>query len=578
MRHLRALLCAAVLLAGFFCQKSTAQGQQRLSDTPDFLSNSVALADFMRLSLPKAAQVGVGEGSTTGNPGTPTIQVTSRLVFLDITVLDKKGRPVVNGLAKEDFSITEDKRPQTIFSFEAPQAHTIHEIAGDDTSDGKAPVTIFVLDLLNSSFEDFAFIRYSVRKYLAAQPLLLSSPAEMMVIGNKSLELMQGPTRNKEDLLYALDHLPPVIPYKWQADSFDGERFNQSLDALQQIALQNEGVPGRKNIVWVGHGSPSFSPWRLTQPVMHELQQYMHATTNMLVDARVSLFVIYPGLKVGHFVNLSGRSPLSIEAADAQANIDNDHPFAESINFGVFVNETGGQLFYNRNDVDAEIGRSRQLGSEYYTLTYQPRGGDANGKFRQIRVTLRDHNLRAVTKTGYYAPDKSAPIDPHRLTNINFAEAARSTIPFSSLDVKVSGIVRHPENRTADIALLLQSKGIDWQAIDNGKSTAGITLAAVSITGSREVMASKVERLILSVRTQDPSHLEKLVTHLQLTVRVPPETQSIRVLTETADGGRIGAVDLDRKAIEAAPTRPAPEPQLLCHQPCQVRLPILPEQ
>jgi hypothetical protein len=146
------------------------------------------------------------------------------------------------------------------------------------------------------------------------------------------------------------------------------------------------------------------------------------------------------------------------------------------------------------------------------------------------------------------------------------------------LDVKVSGIVRHPENHTADIALLLQSKGIDWQAIDNGKSTAGITLAAVSITGSREVMASKVERLILSVRTQDPSHLEKLVTHLQLTVRVPPETQSIRVLTETANGGRIGAVDLDRKAIEAAPARPAPEPQLLCHQPCPVKLPIPPEQ
>jgi hypothetical protein len=30
----------------------------------------VALANFMRLSLPKAAQAGVGECSVTGNPGT----------------------------------------------------------------------------------------------------------------------------------------------------------------------------------------------------------------------------------------------------------------------------------------------------------------------------------------------------------------------------------------------------------------------------------------------------------------------------------------------------------------------------
>jgi VWFA-related protein len=536
MRYLRALFCASVLLVGTSLQESTAQSQ-------------------------------------AGPSSASTIQVTSRLVFLDVTVLDKKGRPVVKGLGKEDFTITEDKKPQHIFSFEAPQTHAIDAIADDDNSDGKAPLTIFVLDVLNSSFEDFAFIRYSVRQYLAAQPPLLSSPAEMMVIGNQSLQLMQGNTRKKQDLLYALDHLAPVIPYKWAADSFNEERFNQSVDALQQIALQNKGVPGRKNIVWVGHGSPSFSTMGLTQPVVHELQQYMHATTNMLVDARVSLFVIYPGLKVGHFVNLSGRSPLPIGAADAEAKIDSDNPFAENINFGVFVNESGGKLFYNRNDVDVEIGRSQQLGSEYYTLTYQPGDGTADGKFRQIRVTLRDPNLRAVTKTGYYAPDKNSPIDPRQRTNINLAEAARSTIPFDALDLKVSGMVRHPEAHTADITLLLQSKGIDWQAIDDGKSTADITLLATSVTGS-QVLASKFERLTLSAPTQDPTHLARVLTRWQVTIGVPRKTQSIRVVTETANGGRIGAIDLDRKAIEAAPAMPAPDPRLLCRQPCQAKPPI----
>jgi VWFA-related protein len=260
MRHLRMLLYAFVALVGAFFQEYSAQGQQAPT-----------------------------------NP--PTIQVTSRLVFLDVTVLDRKGRRVVTGLTKDDFTITEDKRPQGIFSFEGPKAHAINALASDDNLDEKAPLTIVVLDLLNSSFEDFAFIRYSVRKFLAAQPPLLSSPAEMMVIGNESLELIQGPTQNTQDLLYALDHLAPVIPYKWAADSFDWERFGQSLDALQQIALQNKGVPVRKNIVWVGYGSPSFSTRGLPAPMVHELQQYMHATTNMLVDARVSLFVIYPGLK-----------------------------------------------------------------------------------------------------------------------------------------------------------------------------------------------------------------------------------------------------------------------------------------
>jgi hypothetical protein len=61
-------------------------------------------------------------------PNTPTFRLNSTLVFLDVTVLDKKGHPVVSGLTKDDFSITEDKRPQRIFSFEAPQTHVMDQV------------------------------------------------------------------------------------------------------------------------------------------------------------------------------------------------------------------------------------------------------------------------------------------------------------------------------------------------------------------------------------------------------------------------------------------------------------------
>jgi VWFA-related protein len=532
MRCFPALFCVSFLLVGAFPQKTTAQNKP----------------------VPSAQ---------------PVIHVTSRLVFLDVTVLNKSGQPVVDGLTKDDFTITEDKRPQTIFSFEAPRSHAANAIAANNHPDAELPVTIFVLDMLNSSFEDFAFIRYAMGKYLAAQQPLLKAPAAMMMIGNQSLELLQGPTRNTADLLYALDHLPPAVPYKWAADSFIEERFNQSIDALQQIALENEGVPGRKIIIWVGHGGPSFSTRGLTHPVVHALEQDLHSTTNMLVDARLSLFVIYPGLKVGHFVYQPGLPPLPISAADAQTDTDSDHPFGGRINFGVFVNETGGKLFYNRNDVDAEIAQSQQLGSQYYTLTYRPREGNANGKFRRIRVTLRDPNLHAVTKTGYYAPDKSVPIDPAQQMHINLAQAARSMIPFAALDVKASGLIRHPESNTADITLLLQSKGIDWQPAENGKSTANVTLAAASLTGGRDILASNFERLILTAPTEDPAHLENLVTPLHIRIGVPRKTESIRVVMETGNGGRIGTVDLDRKAIDTAPAMSTPDPPLLCRQPCQ---------
>ncbi len=496
-----------------------------------------------------------------GPSNTPTIRVTSRLVFLDVTVLDKKGHIVVKGLTKEDFAISEEKKPERIFSFEAPETHVADTNAADDNPAGKAPLTIVVLDLLNSKFEDFAYIRYSVRKYLTAQPARLSSPAELMVLGNQSLEMVQGYTRNKEDLLYALDHVPAAVPYKMMNGAFYAERFGQSIDALQQIALQNEGVPGRKNIVWVGHGGPSIYTGALVGPIVDELNQYVRDTTNMLVDARISLFVIYPGLPV--------RGPaLTMSEGSADADIGDDaDPFAGDINYGVFVNETGGKLFYNRNDVDREIKRSQELGSEYYTLTYQPHEGDADGKFRRIRVTLRDPNLHAVTKAGYFAPNRNAPVDARQQTMVNLVEAARSTIPFQALNLTIEGVVRHPDTRTIEFTVLMKSRNDNWEPSDNGESTTNLMLAAVSVARSSDILASKVESLIVTANTQDATRLAEMPARLPVMIRLPRKTQFVRVVIQTRESDRIGTVELDRKTIDAAPEAPTPQPKLIPRPP-----------
>jgi hypothetical protein len=84
----------------------------------------------MLVAFPAAQSMPQGQLKNQSGPSNvPTIQVTSRLVFLDVTVLDKKGNPVVNGLSKDDFIVTENKKPQRIFSFEAPQVHTIGAVA-----------------------------------------------------------------------------------------------------------------------------------------------------------------------------------------------------------------------------------------------------------------------------------------------------------------------------------------------------------------------------------------------------------------------------------------------------------------
>jgi VWFA-related protein len=482
--------------------------------------------------------------------GVYTLKSTSQLVFMDVTVLDKKGHPVTKGLTRDDFSITEDKKPETIFSFEPPETHVTTSAAGAD----KGSATIFVLDRLNSSFEDFAFITYSMKKYLSSLPKQLDSPAELMVVGNQTLEIAQTYTRSRADLLYAVEHIRPALPYKMMTGSFFAERFLQSMDALQQIALQSHGVPGRKTIIWVGHGGPNLDTSGYVGSTIDKLNRYVHDTTNLLVDARISLFVIYPGLPVNVTIDFSANS--------ANADISGHDPFAGDINFGNMVNATGGKLFFNRNDVDAEIRTSEDFGSNYYTLTYQPQTGNLDGKFRHIRVDLRDPSLHVVTKAGYYALDSAAPVDQRHQSMVNLAEAAQSTIPFTALDMTVENIVRHPDNGSVAFTVVLKSRNLTWQSQDNGTSTTQLQVAAASLGDRRDILASRLQWLTLAASTQDPAHLANQISRLPVTVQFPRKSKSVRVIVQLADSGRMGAIELNRKTLEAAPETPTPEPSL----------------
>jgi hypothetical protein len=250
---------------------------------------------------------------------------------------------------------------------------------------------------------------------------------------------------------------------------------------------------------------------------------------------------------------------------DATQEITGD-PFAGSINFGLLVHDTGGVYFHDRNDVDAEMHDAQELGLDYYTLTYQPAMGVADGKFRQIEVHLRDRNLHAMTKTGYYAPEPltAADLVPQRVNPMDeISEAAQSSVAFDSLGLSIVHVVRHPDHSTAEITVMLKSTHLRWQAADDGASGANITVAAVSLSGRRDILASKLEKLTVLSNTQDAARLAQSDTLLTVTIPLPRHTASMRVVIRTDDGGQVGTVELDHETLAAAPESRSPELQLV---------------
>ncbi len=488
------------------------------------------------LLCPQISQTLKAQVTQNGGDGA-TFQLNSTLVFLDVTVVDKQGRVVTKGLSKDDFTITEDSKPQRIFSFEAPQEHDAGGGGAEDGRAGKAPVSIFVLDRLNSSIDEFEQLRKALHSFLAVQPPELESPAELMVIGNTSLEMAQGYTRSRDDLLYAVDRVQTVIPFKLAKSDFDDERAKQSIEALDQIVMQNKGVPGRKNVFWMGPGGPTLSR-ALGGPQMDNWQPYVHAAANRLVAARISLFVVFPQMKT----TTTGTE----NEVDQRLNVGNNGPFTGDVNFAMFAKETGGGLFYNRNDLDTEVKESHDLGEHYYTLSYRPSDQNEDGKFRNIHVALQDHNLRALTKEGYFALNGKMPVDAQQQTVMNIVEAAQSKLTFDALQMSVSDVVRHEETRTVQFTVHLKAKNLGWVAGADGKKNADLVLAMMSLAENRRILASKFEKVNLHSSAADPDQLTEEVK-IRLTALLPHKTESVRVVLETAQGGRMGAVDVAAK-------------------------------
>jgi hypothetical protein len=86
---------------------------------------------------------------------------------------------------------------------------------------------------------------------------------------------------------------------------------------------------------------------------------------------------------------------------------------------------------------------------------------------------------------------------------------------------------------------------------------------AASLDGDQYVKASRIEAVTLRSDTDDPARLPDIVSKFTLRVRVPRNTQNVRVAMENQENGRIGAAELSRKVIAAAPAAPTTEPKIV---------------
>ncbi|MGC1297785.1 MAG: hypothetical protein WA869_22350 [Alloacidobacterium sp.] len=170
-----------------------------------------------------------------------------------------------------------------------------------------------------------------------------------------------------------------------------------------------------------------------------------------------------------------------------------------------------------------------------------------------------------MTKSGYFAPEVTTSADstPYHLDPMyQIEEAAQSGAVFDSLGVSLVHVVRHPDSESVEVRTLLQSKHLRWQPTSDGRSTADITVAAVSLSKQRDILASRMRRLTIFSNSQDPAGLAATETPVTITVPVPRHTESVRMIILAQDGGQTGTLELRQEILFSAPESSTPAPRL----------------
>jgi len=497
-------------------------------------------------------------------PHTATLTVTARLVVLDVVVTDKDGNPVTD-LQRSDFTVFEDGKQQRIASFEPPSAHVLPPAlaasadptavfdAAKPAAFGLSPVTVLVLDQLNTQFADSSFARQSLRDYLVQQPALLAQPTTLLTVYDNHFKLVKAYTRDRDALLRALAAEP--THKSWMLDALGSSengpitRLDQSLRALEQIAQSSASIPGRKNLIWVGGGFPTLDPTTIDGSQATEVKNTIQHVTNTLLDAHVTMYAIDPKSGAAGMTEITDEN----QAAFAEAMSDSSNGSLASIDSGEDFDRlapiTGGRVIRGMNNVSHQIALSVELGKSFYTIGYTPSSSsEADAKYRHIRVDCKRVGLTLRTRDGYFVEEtrqeKAAATISYDLSN-----AAESTVPLNGLHVAVerSTSVNAPPD---SFVVHVGAANLTWKPADDGSSTASVAVMSVYLDKRGKMIAHTLHGMTAHAREGVNLHDPAKTADFGFTVEPAAKgakAATLRFVVRDTGTGRMGSFDLAAK-------------------------------
>jgi VWFA-related protein len=340
-------------------------------------------------------------------------------IILNVFVADRSGKPA-RGLKAEDFSLLDQGQLRTITSF--------REVEG---SKGLVPArVVLMLDTVNNNPRDITNDRKGIEQFLKQSQGQLTYPTSIAILSGSGMRVLQ-PSQERDALLGELRMLSrdvhqfdctneggasvqvfTTINLGTGTTILDGlhpdqksgclnKRFERSVSALERFATEQENVPGRVILIWIGSGWPL-----LLNP---EFQVDSAALRRNFFD---NLVLVSTALREAQVTLDAVFSPDFYRKVELRSDHDNaffngvpteDHVTASSLGLQVLAHQSGGQILTESKDLGDEIAKCIDDAESYYLLSFDSPPATRPGEFHSLQVNANKPGLTVRTNTGYYA-------------------------------------------------------------------------------------------------------------------------------------------------------------------------------
>jgi VWFA-related protein len=524
----------------------------------------------------------------------PVIRTTTRLVQLNVVVLDKQGHPVSN-LSAADFQIFDNGREQKLSylsisstavpsmrSAASPLVVTNRPQGGQGES--ARSMTVILLDELGeqepAAFELRATMqsaRLQILKFLgtlqsgdhvalyALRPEgvvvvhdFTDDPAELVVaagtlgsglLGSAAPTPAIGPSANIGRLTAAREIRDWLAGsgHKVSVPRNDSPRRVIVGSAFQAIAEHLRDVPGRKNVVWISSYFPPlwaslprcpYDYFADTQSHYEELRSF----ARWLSSTNLSVYPLDPkGLPCekcgepasGPVIGEGGAACVPPPPTSVR------YLFGERHTMDLVASETGGRAFYEANGLDQILRNVLDDNRVTYELGYYPGDTAWDGKYHKVELKMKGDGLTARCRKGYFATDES----PARNSETALFDAAKSVVEGLGIGLTLKVPSNPLGSSRQDVELNIDAHDVHFDE-RTGRWTAELDVAFVQLAKDGRILDGSKDHLELAL---DPAAYEKAIQQgwsYPKSVDVKPEAEKLRVIVRDAATGAVGSVSV----------------------------------